>query len=144
MRLRCRAHNQYEAERTFGAGFMERKRDEARRAAAERKVAAAHAAPRTPATEVCTMPAGSACESATAQHDVDQDLLRCLKGLGVRVDQARMALEHSRESGESAIEQRLHAALKFVGARGRTYALHQAAMNCSGAAGVLPSKLAAL
>jgi 5-methylcytosine-specific restriction endonuclease McrA len=33
MRLRCRAHNQYEAERTFGAGFMSRKRHEARRAA---------------------------------------------------------------------------------------------------------------
>ena len=26
IRLRCRAHNQYEAERTFGAGFMEAKR----------------------------------------------------------------------------------------------------------------------
>jgi hypothetical protein len=31
MRLRCRAHNQYEAERVFGAGFMSAKRDEARR-----------------------------------------------------------------------------------------------------------------
>jgi len=30
MRLRCRAHNQFEAERVFGAGFMERKRQEAR------------------------------------------------------------------------------------------------------------------
>jgi 5-methylcytosine-specific restriction endonuclease McrA len=30
MRLRCRAHNQYEAERTFGAGFMSLKREEAR------------------------------------------------------------------------------------------------------------------
>src|SRR6266850_3947840 len=30
MRLRCRAHNQYEAERTFGAGFMRQKRREAR------------------------------------------------------------------------------------------------------------------
>src|SRR5262249_6316651 len=29
IRLRCRAHNQYTAERTFGAGFMERKREEA-------------------------------------------------------------------------------------------------------------------
>jgi 5-methylcytosine-specific restriction endonuclease McrA len=28
LRLRCRAHNQYEAERVFGAGFMERKRGE--------------------------------------------------------------------------------------------------------------------
>jgi 5-methylcytosine-specific restriction endonuclease McrA len=34
MRLRCRAHNQYEAERTFGAGFMSGKR----RAAVEARV----------------------------------------------------------------------------------------------------------
>jgi 5-methylcytosine-specific restriction endonuclease McrA len=33
MRLRCQAHNQYEAERVFGAGFMSRKREEARNAA---------------------------------------------------------------------------------------------------------------
>ena len=32
MRLRCRAHNQYEAERMFGAAFMEQKRTAARRA----------------------------------------------------------------------------------------------------------------
>jgi Holliday junction resolvasome RuvABC DNA-binding subunit len=30
MRLRCRAHNQHEAERLFGAGFMNRKREEAK------------------------------------------------------------------------------------------------------------------
>ena len=29
VRLLCRAHNQFEAERAFGAEFMERKRDEA-------------------------------------------------------------------------------------------------------------------
>ncbi|TMQ66136.1 MAG: HNH endonuclease [Candidatus Eisenbacteria bacterium] len=34
MRLRCRAHNQYGAERTFGAGFMQQKREQSRRAAA--------------------------------------------------------------------------------------------------------------
>jgi 5-methylcytosine-specific restriction endonuclease McrA len=28
-RLRCRSHNQYEAERVFGAAFMQRKRREA-------------------------------------------------------------------------------------------------------------------
>jgi hypothetical protein len=32
LRLRCRAHNQLAAERAFGAGFMERKREEARHA----------------------------------------------------------------------------------------------------------------
>jgi len=31
IRLRCRAHNQYEAERVFGAEFMARKRGEAQR-----------------------------------------------------------------------------------------------------------------
>ncbi|HET9328861.1 MAG TPA: HNH endonuclease signature motif containing protein [Candidatus Eisenbacteria bacterium] len=32
LRLRCRAHNQYEAERVFGTGFMNQKREAARRA----------------------------------------------------------------------------------------------------------------
>ena len=45
MRLRCRAHNQYAAERTFGAGFMEHKREETRRAAEGRKRAAAEVIP---------------------------------------------------------------------------------------------------
>jgi 5-methylcytosine-specific restriction endonuclease McrA len=41
MRLRCRAHNQYEAERVFGTEFMNDKRRSAQRAAAERRAAAA-------------------------------------------------------------------------------------------------------
>ena len=48
MRLRCRAHNQYEAEQTFGAEFMARKRDEARRVAAEMRATAARMAGREP------------------------------------------------------------------------------------------------
>jgi 5-methylcytosine-specific restriction endonuclease McrA len=35
-RLRCRAHNQYEAECAFGSGFMHEKRERARRAAVDR------------------------------------------------------------------------------------------------------------
>src|SRR5689334_6524529 len=37
IRLRCRAHNQYEAERTFGAGFMRARREGARERAAEER-----------------------------------------------------------------------------------------------------------
>ncbi|MFI5372099.1 MAG: hypothetical protein ACHQ52_11120, partial [Candidatus Eisenbacteria bacterium] len=37
IRLRCRAHNQYEAERVFGERFMRGKREEAVRKAAERR-----------------------------------------------------------------------------------------------------------
>jgi hypothetical protein len=40
LRLRCRAHNQYEAEQTFGAEFVHTKREAARFAAEERKRAA--------------------------------------------------------------------------------------------------------
>ena len=40
MRLRCRAHNQYEAERAFGADFMQQKREQARQAAHARRSAA--------------------------------------------------------------------------------------------------------
>ena len=37
IRLRCRAHNQYAAERTFGADFMRHKREAAQRSAAARR-----------------------------------------------------------------------------------------------------------
>ena len=41
IRLRCRAHNQYEAECAFGVGFMEAKREAARLAAVEARARAA-------------------------------------------------------------------------------------------------------
>jgi len=44
VRLRCRAHNQYEAECVFGAGFMSEKRAEARARAKARKQAKMRAA----------------------------------------------------------------------------------------------------
>jgi hypothetical protein len=37
LRLRCRAHNQYEAEQVYGRDFMDEKREEARKAAARRE-----------------------------------------------------------------------------------------------------------
>jgi 5-methylcytosine-specific restriction endonuclease McrA len=37
LRLRCQAHNQYEAEQAFGAEFMRRKREKARAASAEKR-----------------------------------------------------------------------------------------------------------
>ncbi len=39
LRLRCHAHNQFEAERAFGAGFMHEKREKARAAAARKRAA---------------------------------------------------------------------------------------------------------
>jgi hypothetical protein len=38
--LRCWSHNQYEAEREFGAEFMKHKREQARRVSADRRARA--------------------------------------------------------------------------------------------------------
>jgi 5-methylcytosine-specific restriction endonuclease McrA len=46
LRLRCRAHNQYEAERQFGSAFMIAKREAAKREAAKREAAKREAAKR--------------------------------------------------------------------------------------------------
>ena len=59
IQIRCAGHNQHAAERTFGTGFMEEKRAEARRVAAE---ARAHA----------------------ATLDQARDVMACLRELGFR------------------------------------------------------------
>ena len=81
LRLRCRPHNQHEAERTFGRGFMEEKRSEAKRQAAEvktQKVAAD--APRARER------AAAEAELAAASHGIPG-----LKILGHRDDDLRYA-----------------------------------------------------
>jgi 5-methylcytosine-specific restriction endonuclease McrA len=50
LRLRCRAHNQYEAERVFGSEFMRKKRAQSRQEAARKKAARVAQAAKTPET----------------------------------------------------------------------------------------------
>jgi 5-methylcytosine-specific restriction endonuclease McrA len=59
LRQRCRAHNQYEAERVFGAAFMEGKREMARRARASGQGTAR-------AVAVAAGAAAAGCASAAA------------------------------------------------------------------------------
>lgn len=92
MRLRCRAHNQHEAERAFGAGFMGRKRHEARLAAAEARARA-------------------------AAKEQGQDVLAGLRGLGCRAEEARRAAEFSEALHAATLEERMRAALKFLSRR---------------------------
>ena len=71
LRLCCRAHNQYAAERTFGAGFMAGKREAARQRAAQRRERAA---------------------AAPGQVDLDArrtEVIPWLRKLGLRVDEAK-------------------------------------------------------
>jgi len=91
VRLRCRAHNQYGADHTFGSGFMRRKREEARAAAKER----------TPT-------------SPEPRPDPERDVVPCLRRLGYRADQAKWAAElcdRGEDLRNATIEDRIKYAL---------------------------------
>lgn len=95
MRLRCRAHNQYEAEREFGKEFMDARREEARRVAVEARAKAA------------------AAQSATA--DQTRLVISGLRKLGCRADEARSAAEHAAAACDGGtLEDQLFAALKLL------------------------------
>jgi hypothetical protein len=101
--LRCRTHNQFGAERTFGTGIMERKREEARRtAAAARATHEHHAAAERGA---------AAWELAEQQA---QDLFAGLRSLGCRTEDARRAVAHCMALPECSLEDRMRAALTFI------------------------------
>jgi 5-methylcytosine-specific restriction endonuclease McrA len=95
VRLLCRAHNQFEAERVFGRDFMEGKRERARvksetQAQAETQVLAQAAA-----------------------HERFLDVIAALRGLGFPIERARWAAEAGREPG-ATLEQHIRAALKLL------------------------------
>ena len=81
LRLRCRAHNQYAAERVFGAGFMKENRERSQ-AAARGRVAedtrAAEAIARTDARRAA------------------EEVIPWLRQLGFRADESRVAAAHIR------------------------------------------------
>ena len=89
MRLRCRAHNQYEAELTFGREFMEHKRQMAQRERSERRMPAAPATPRA----------------------AGEDVIPWLRQLGVRLDEARRAAALCAALPDGSLEERVRLAL---------------------------------
>jgi 5-methylcytosine-specific restriction endonuclease McrA len=99
IRLRCRAHNQYAAERTFGAEFMRQKREEARRAAeARRRASEARARARAAAEEV----------------------IAPLRALGFRAHEAHCAAALCEAIPDAPLEQRVRHALSYFQPRLRT------------------------
>ena len=103
LRLRCRTHNQYEAERIFGTEFMERKRMEARRAAEEARAEKEREKARARAAENAEL------------EDQIQDVLSALRGLGIRGEQARRAAAHARNLDGANLAERIRASLEFHG-----------------------------
>ncbi len=97
MRLRCRAHNQYEAECAFGAGFMQKKREEARRRTEEAK---AQARARTGF--------GDAAMSSASVIEV----LPWLRQLGFSAEEARRGAALCADIPNVRLDQRVRIALR--------------------------------
>ena len=97
LRLRCRAHNQFEADRTFGTGFMDAKRNKARPTAA-----------------------AQTASPDELSDEASKDVMAGLRDLGFRMDEARRATEFSARLQDVTLEERMRAALQFLGRRHRS------------------------
>jgi hypothetical protein len=139
IRLRCRAHNQYAAERTFGAEFMRHKRHQAAAARAEnaaRAMGQARVAARTQAAEVRAAEArateltrraaeqGRATEQTwatehapAAEQAGDRDVIPWLRRLGFRADEARRAATLCDHLPDAPLGERVRVALTYFRAR---------------------------
>jgi 5-methylcytosine-specific restriction endonuclease McrA len=106
MRLRCRAHNQHAAEREFGAGFMARKREAARREAQEARSRA------TAANEAARARVAAEAEAARVRAAAVEEVVPWLRALGLRVDEARRAAARSDTAPDAPLEERVRHALR--------------------------------
>jgi 5-methylcytosine-specific restriction endonuclease McrA len=100
LRLRCRAHNQYEAERTYGEGFMAEKRASARSAAQAR---ASRTRKPAPAPRVEDTP--------------DPEVVPWLLALGFKKDEAHRAAVLSRTIPNAPLEARFKIAVRSLAPR---------------------------
>ena len=107
IRLRCRAHNQYGAECTFGAEFMREKREAAgRKAETRRQEMAARAADEERRNAVQTQARAAA-----------QEVVPWLQALGFSADEARRAAARCETAIDASLEQRVRLALTCFGPR---------------------------
>ena len=97
IRLRCRAHNQLDAERTFGAEFMRHKRIAAAEARTERN-------------------ARAGCAPAEPPHVLE--VVPWLRALGFRADEAKRAAALCEAMPDATLEARVRRALSYFKPRG--------------------------
>jgi hypothetical protein len=112
IRLRCRAHNQYGAECTFGEEFMRNKREEARRASEVRRLKADARAAEEARRREAQVRARAAAE----------EVIRPLRVLGFRADEARRAAAFCESMPGASLETRVRSALSYLCPRPRTTA----------------------
>jgi hypothetical protein len=95
-------------EQAFGAGFMDEKREEARRAAQAKEHARAEAARAKAASEQ------AAKDEQARALEQSKDMICGLRNLGFRADQARRAAESTAAMTYATLEERIRAALKIL------------------------------
>jgi len=123
MRLLCPVHNQYEAERTFGARFMSDKRRAAQRAAAEKRAAAGRTAASLAAEQA----------GATTVHrapDPERDVTPWLRALGFSAAEARRAAIACEAMPDASLEQRVRFGLSLLQPAHRRIAASAGATGC--------------
>jgi hypothetical protein len=103
LRLRCRTHNQYQAERTFGPDLMRRRKEERRSAAASQ------------AQAVVAQRARQEQEKAAAERvridEQTKDIIQGLRGLGFRAEESRRAAQLSETMANASLEEQMRVAL---------------------------------
>ncbi len=130
LRLRCHAHNQLAAERAFGKRFMERKREAARaeqeRRRAERERLLAERAEQARAEKereaAARVEARAERERAAAadaaRRAAAEELVPWLRGLGLRLGEAREVALRTPIMDGASLEERVRAALRLLGPPG--------------------------
>jgi hypothetical protein len=132
VRLRCRAHNQFAAERTYGADFMRGKRDASRESRIEAREQAVAETTRLEAArleaaqaEVTRLEAAekaraaakqvrAADEAQAAVERAKSELIPLLRQLGFRSDEARRAAALGAADPTAPLEQRVRLALRHL------------------------------
>ena len=123
LRLRCRAHNQYEADRAFGAEFMAHKRETAggRRSRAPRAKAATPTAADDEASSlreqgVCGPDARLSPAPGQVKADSQEaDVSACLRTLGYRSHEVRQGVAMSEGAPGATLEDRVKLAIRALG-----------------------------
>jgi len=116
IRLRCRAHNQYAAERTFGTEFMRIRREQARqRAAAARLKGEAEVDARRKAAD-------EAQRRAQARMAAEE-VLPALRALGFSAGESRRAAALCEAIPRASLEDRVKKALSYLCPKSRPHGL---------------------
>jgi 5-methylcytosine-specific restriction endonuclease McrA len=121
VRLLCRAHNQYSAERTYGSEFMEGKRKQGRERTAK---ARAEANARAQAS-------GQERADAAAEAASQQEVIPWLRALGCNLETARNAAARSAGMVGAPLERRVFVACQGLGPRATRRALPLACSSAS-------------